>query len=418
MTALQNNFFKKTFKGILKRKIFFKWLISILITDLSGLAICLFINNIHASYIVTLSFIIALIKVKITFSFNTDLSFSKYLSKLGYIAFFFLYFWGLSFAELRQVSHIFPYPSFSYILIFFILLLFNLIPIGGFKWIQKSKPWVHLFIDLLSLTILIPVCYLNNLADFLITPFVLTLIVIRYLCYVKLSTKTLSFFSNKECLIFGEVISFYLFLAVLIAAIDNFNYEITYLLAVICIYILVLFLRMFLFTKYSFEKKDIKSILIIGTILIPTLSLIAFLLFILPGEKGTNIITFILPTIIPIIFQNTSMKKRLKHTITPLKSFQSLKIFLNTLFFYSTISINILANLVSTKTSLPLPVNTLENFTDYMDLVMYSIMLSVLLTALSLLVYEKSLEKFFEVPKNSFMKIVPNNRRFPKRLRK
>lgn len=231
---------------------------------------------------------------------------------------------------------------------------------------------------------------------------------------VKLLSKHWSLIYNQKCMIIGELLSFYLFLTVILVTMKHFNFGIVPILATAYIYILVLLARMLLFTTYSFDKKDAKPLFIVGVIFITTISLLAFLLYVFANTDGKNMVTFLLPAIIPIIFQNFSTRKTFQKQVVFLKKFQMFQTFLNTLFFFTTISINILANLINMRKISFLPLDTLKNFSDYGELVCYSIMVGTFLTILSLVVFQN----IFENPKNGFVKIIPNTRKFPKRLRK
>ncbi|MGT2925459.1 hypothetical protein ACVR0O_09795 [Streptococcus caviae] len=369
--------------------------------------------NLNLSYLLITC--AAIIKVIITFYFCQELSYSKY-SKIGYALFFFLYFWPLCFTTLSHLTNHFskmidPFYLFNYPFIF----LLNLLGIFCTQWLISHKPWVHILTDLLSLLILIPIFNFDNLPKILITPFILIFTAIRYVTIIKFLSRKFSLFFEERCLIIGELLSFYIFLIVIAVVSEPRNFSIASLAASLFVYLLTLYARILLFITYSFKKKETKVFFSMLVIFVSMTSLVAFLLSVLPGEKGTNIITLILPAIIPIIFQSFSTRNNQRKQIIFLNKFHDLKNLLTILFFYTTILINILANLISAK-RLPLPFlpNGLKTFYDYLNLVMYSVIIGVFLAAISQILFLI----FFENPKNGYIKIISSNRKFRHRLHK
>ncbi|MEX2804900.1 hypothetical protein AB3329_07305 [Streptococcus sp. H31] len=367
-------------------------------------------------FIYLLTTCIALIKVIIAFHFCQELSYSK-LSKVGYSLFFFLFFWSLSFISLRQLTgHFSKIIDLSHLPNYLLIFLFNLLAIFFTKWLVSNKPWIHVLTDFFSLLILIPVFYYDNLPQILITPFFLVVLLLRYLIIIKFLSKKWSFLFKQRCMIVGELLSFYFFLTIIVAVSKQDELRIA-VIATILLYILTLYARILLFISYSFKMEEAKKLFVFFTIYICTISLLAFLLYILPGEKGTNIITFLLPAIIPILFRNLANEhNNTKKKIVSLNKFQITKNFFNVLFFYTTIAINILASLASTAKIPFLLLSSLKSFFDYMILVMDSTVIGALLTIISLLLFQA----VFEQPKNGFIKMIPNknNRKFPQRVHK
>lgn len=390
--------------------------ILLLVDTISIIVHSFIVHFVKTNLIFTYSLVtcIALIKIIITFYFCQELSNSKCQSKLGYSLFFFLYFWLLTFTTLNRLTdHFSKTIVLSHSLNYLLFFLLNLLGIFFTKWLISNKPWVHILTDFLTILILTPIFYWNP-SPFPTTIFVIILILFRYLFIIKLLAGKLSFFFNQKCMIIGELLSFYLLLAVIVTVSKPDYLKISFIPAIILTYILTLYARILFFTKYSFKQKDAKVLFIAIIIFISTTSLVGFLMSLFPNEKGNNIITLTLPAIIPIVFQNLSTTgNTIKKQFIFFKSFQFIKNFLTILLFYTTISINILANLISTK-KLPFLLSTLNKFSDYYTLTVYSILSGTFLSIISWLLFQT----IFYKPQNGLVKVIINNRKFRKRLHK